>query len=798
MPKFTKAMSNLDDSVKEIDQETLQVPKERISTPEALRGMFVKFREDDTDSAENRTIIQEMKDFAPPHDDEELEDKGQGDRFNITSGEGPALINEAVSAYMDIHEKPRTLLTLPLLPEIGENAEDWGQIMAEEFTSYIRSQDTSLPYFLQLADKYVTHGVAITYFDDPWSVQYKVGGLDTFKFPRKAGIVSSRQNIVVCSDFMDIVDLYGKISGGAAPGWDENMVKRVISLHAGKKKPEWNDFEEVQREIKANDLYVSSICEPIKIIWGWVREYNGTWSLYMTTEEAVKDASSEKEVFLFRRPSFYENVERAFQIFAFSVGNGGRLYTVRGLGYLIFQLCNAMDIMNCQMLNAAVTQSSLIVQPNTTDDMKDMQIINFGYGLAIPPSCRIPERPVSANLLNTLIPAIRENREVLNHVTGGLTAGGAINEEGDRKTKLEISAKLDFLNKLNSFAVSLFYPSYENILKEQVRRAFTVRQRDPIQKAAIDRMMKRCEERGVDKSAFEKIDFSRIRCHRLLGNGSMASRIGLMDQVQPFYSAWDDVGRKKFDHDYVSDVLGYDKADEYAGKLTQKREPLDASIAVIENEFLIEGHYIEPRDGQMHMVHIPIHLEELEVGLQGVDDGTVDLRDWTMQHYQLYKHVSATIEMTTVHESMQATLNQYNQRAQQIGEIANNGMRMINKEARENAQAQMEEQAQAQAQGMQQQVGPDGQPIQQVDPVQAAKVQLIKQEQAQKDIAFKMKISQEVQLHLARLKVMNETGKNKMVLDTQKAMVEIETQRARNAALLQRTRERNEAMSKRK
>jgi hypothetical protein len=128
---------------------------------------------DDESGSFNRSLVQGLMDFIPPHDEEELENKGQSDRFNITTGEGPAIKNEAVSAYLDIYANPKTLAEIPLSKEIDENyADTWSQIMAEEFTTMDRSDDKSLPLHLQLSDTYVTHGVGVAFFDDKQTMQY--------------------------------------------------------------------------------------------------------------------------------------------------------------------------------------------------------------------------------------------------------------------------------------------------------------------------------------------------------------------------------------------------------------------------------------------------------------------------------------------------------------------------------------------------------------------------------------------------------------------------------------------------
>jgi len=772
MPIFSDTEQALDD-LKLLDPETLEAPPERVSSPSAARGIFKKLEEDDETGSFNRSLVQGLMDFIPPHDDAELENKGQSDRFNITTGEGPAIKNEAVSAYMDIYSNPKTLADIPLTKDIDENYSfTWSQIMAEEFTTMDRSDDKSLPLHLQLSDVYVTHGVGVAFFDDKQTMQYSVAGLDKFKFPRSTGIISSGVEIAAASGSMTVTDLYAKIGAGALDGWNESAVKKAIVNTTTKSKNEkWGNWEEVQRDIKANEAYVSTIAEPVKVIFLWVKEFSGKISFYITTLHACETGNGTEE-FLFRQRDFYDSADEAFQLFTFNVGNGGLLYTVRGLGYLIYQLCTAMDVMHCKLLDNARIGSSLIVQPASTEDLQDSQLIDAGGFICLPPTMKIPERQMSQNLNNSLIPAIEESRRILNRATGGLAAGNTVmNQEQDRKTKLEVSSQLDYLNKLNSFAITLFYGPYDKIMREKVKRAFTVRQKDKGARKRVNEMKARCLARGVPEEAFSKIDFKRVKATRIIGTGSRASRIMLLDQVQQLYSTFDAVGRSNFEYDYLVELLGVDKAERYTGKPNETRLPYDFKIAQLENLELLEGDYVVPTDGENHMVHLSAHVEPLQAGLEGVDTGEVDLIEWTTEHQMLYKHCVETLEMTTVHETIQPELNKYHELVQQIGEIVVNGMKAIQKKVRD---GEMEDPQAAQGQ-----MTPEQTALQ-------AKEREMQMKLQEKDLMHKQKMQQMMEAHMVKLQMIKESGAQAQVQAAQKAMSSIITRDAEAQAKMTR------------
>jgi len=750
---FSDSQSQLAE-LQTLDKETMEPPKERLTSPDALRNIYERLKEEDSLGSYNRSLVQALMDFKPPHDDAELENKGQSDRFNITTGEGPAIKNEAVAAYMDIYTTPKTLAKIPLKPSVDKNyALEWETILEEEFSVMDRSNDSALPHHLLLADTYVTHGVAVAFFDDQNTMNYSVAGLDHFKFPRKSSIITSEMDVVTALGTYSVTKLYSKIEDNVA-GWDHETVKRAI-LAASKKtsNTDWDNWELVQREIKANEVYVDSVCEDIEVVHGWVREFDGRVSYYISCLHPIGGKDGFKENFLFKSRGFYDNIDQAFQIFPFSVGNGGKLYTVRGLGYLIYQICNALDIMHCKLLDNARIGSSLIVQPATVEDMQDMQLTDFGGGVAIPPNMRLPERPYGQNLNQSLVPALEESRRILNRATGGIASGNMIMQpENDRRTKLEVSSQLDYINKLNSFAINLFYGPYDKIMREKVRRAFSVPQKDPKARKLIQEMKQRCVDRGVPEEVFKEIDFKSVRATRIIGTGSRSSRIMLMDQMREMYSTWDAVGRSNFEYDYLIELVGAEKAERYAGRPNEERLPYDHKIAILENMELLEGDYLEPFDGENHMVHLPVHIEELESGLQGVDEGLIDMMEWTMENNMLYRHCVATLEMTTVHETVQPELNQYHQRIQQIGEIVMNGLKMINKAVREGEMDNPEGQQEGE------------------DPAAEAENKKLQREMQEADVKHKQKLQQEYANHALRLKMIKEAGQQKQILKSQEAM----------------------------
>jgi hypothetical protein len=415
------------------------------------------------------------------------------------------------------------------------------------------------------------------------------------------------------------------------------------------------------------------------------------------------------------------------------------------------------------MMDNARIEGSMVIQATTQEDLEDLEIIDFAGGIALPPNINLPARSQANNLNNSMIPAIQLGRGLLDRATGGLSAGNMIlSGQQDRRTKLEVSAQLDWINKLNSFAINLFYGPLDKLMREKVKRAFTVRQPDKESRRMVDEMKRRCIERGVPEEVFGMIDYEKVKAQRIIGTGSRVSRVMIYDQLQQMYASMDEVGRKNFTFDVSAELIGADKTIRYFGKPEEQRLPMDAKIADLENTLLLQGQQVNPIDGEMHMVHIPRHLAILEESLQGVENGQVDLMQYATTFSPVHEHLTQTLEMTTVQPEIQEQYNSFLQRTQQIGEIIVNGIRAYNKQQ----QKAEEEAAAAQEQG---------QPQDQ----QAGAIQSASQEE-------RMKMQMQAEIHQEKLRQMREIGQQKIVLETQKAMSQIAAKDAEVKAKLDR------------
>jgi len=741
-----------------------EAPKERLKGAERLRSIHSHLVTADEASERNRAKVQNLKDYKPPLDEEVLRKRGQGSRFNINFGEVASVINEAESQYIDSFVSPEHLIEVKLDRNMFEESDKirHQRVISDEFTKMIRSWDTGLFAYLTLIDQFVTHGVGIGYFEDSTSWQWKGAGLREFKFPRRTQATPDGVEICTCESFITPSELSEKISDeetAADLGWDIKAVKYALQ-YSSDELYDSDSPEEAQERHKANDTENedSTIYNPIRVIHGWVKEYDGTVSTYICTKNCPTADDTKitglSNSYLYKSPSEYQSLNEALHIFPFYTGNKGNLYTVRGLGYMMYPQGMASNLMQCALLDSAKDSLSIKYISPSEKAITRIPIVHAGPATLIPPQLQIAENQKAPNLQQAAMPALDLLTQQMNKKSVSSTMSSVFSDSPDRRSKFELTAALEHFNSLNSSAMLLFSRPWRSLLTECLKRAF-----DPIQNDLLDsgkmalRMQKACLDRGVPPEALQAIDLYETKTGVPAGPGGKAARAAQYEQAAALYTAMDDAGREAFNRDKMIDIMGPEKAARYINIDEAPRELLDHTIARLENNDLLEGSLIEPSNSENHGVHLRIHLEALVEGVQQVESGEVELVEMTQQMYQLYLHAQNTYEIAVVPEMQEQEMQSYEQQLQQIGEYINNGIRQIEKMQRD---AEQEAEQSPQEGG-----GADG------------------QKDAQ-DIQIK------AEQHMQKIQITQEAHEQKMALERQKALQDLAITDAKGAQAVQR------------
>lgn len=263
----------------------------------------------------------------------------------------------------------------------GEPSERKAQedIVSEEITHMLRSWPEFHSSYLRLCNTFIKHGVGVTYFDTPDDWRFRVGGFADILIPRQSPASEDMIDVAVGRRQYHLHELFAFIKNpdiAKKVGWNVEEVKRVIMKCAktrGRSRAlsYASEWEMLQAELKNNDLYEGYENPTVSVLHFWVREFDGSVSHFISTDDKPKD-------FMYKKLSRYDAPEQAYILFSYGVGSNGTYHSVRGLGHRIFNHIQTSNRLRCQMVDGAMLGSSVMIQPDSQRAMDELGFTYYG------------------------------------------------------------------------------------------------------------------------------------------------------------------------------------------------------------------------------------------------------------------------------------------------------------------------------------------------------------------------------------------------------------------------------------
>ena len=705
-----------------------EAPEARLKDAAALRSIFTRHRSDDDVSAHNRALQQALLDGEPPYDQGELDEANQPDTTNLNFQGAEQRLERAKSPYYKLIHGADTLMSVKTYHGAEDERGDWEAIMAEEISNTITRWDQFAHQTERLIHKHIWEGVGILHWSDDIDWRIRAAGLGQFYFPRRTSASEEDQEIITAYEEYTVSRLWKLIKDEESAkenGWIAEAVRKAI-MKASSAEPAWQDWETLMADIKNNDLGVGSRLPNVKIIHGFVEEFDGTVSHYMTAED-----STDTE-FLFVSRGRFQKMSEVLILFPYSTGTNTLLHGIRGLGHKVYSFEQQRNRSYGRLIDKGIEASSTMIQAEDEESLANIGLEYYGNLAVIPPNVKVVTQNLP-DLSRSVIPAIEAMDRLVNDRTAQYSSDGVF--DGDqRKTKAEVLSHLDESASLTDSSRDFFYCPWRKALQQIVRRMTrkNYHKKDPGGEA-IEKLLKKLDERGVPREAFYKIDHEEVMETRAIGGGSAASKSVSMARMGELYPRMDDVGKANYDRDIAVDIVGSSNAGRYFPISGVRRTTVDTSVATLENFALLEGKEVPVLDSDKHLAHAREHIKPLVEMFQAVQGGQASMGEAAMKYMLLYTHCEQHIEAVMGDEATEGEANAFRQMLQQIGEVISNGIK--------EAEAAAEEQAQEQEQ--------EGQPNPEMDAAQTEKFMKAK---AEIDVMLqKAEIANEIKLRDAEV-----------------------------------------------
>lgn len=656
------------------------LPKERLTKPSKLRSIHARFREDDRINAYNRALGQALLDGEPPYDEEELKNSGQPDTTNLNFQGAEKKLERAKAPYYRIINTGETLFNLKTLYGQVDERADWEQTMAEEITATLRGCGECFPYEAErLIHKYVWEGVGILHWTDDLDWRFKASGFGQFYFPRQVAATEMKQEVVTCEDEFTITDIFAKIDREDCGHWNKEAVRLAITK-ATSEEPEYQNWERLMEEVKNNDLYVGSRLPKVRVIHGFVKEFNGKVSHYIAAESDC----GEKD-FLMKSREVYSCMTEALIIFPYGTGTNTKLHGIRGLGYKVYAFEQQLNRSICRMIDQGELASSLILQGTTESDYANLGLEYIGNLAALPPNFNVVNVPMP-DLQKSVMPAIDLMTSLGNDRISGYSPENVF--DGDqRKTKAEVEAHLDQTAELSSSELDFFMSPADRmaqqLIRRMIRRDYVAE--DPGGEEIVDLRL-RLVRRGVPLEAFYRIDWKRTTFARVIGAGSAAARTMGLQRVEVLRPRMDDVGQINLDRQLAIDAVGRENVDIFFPKDGMKRTTVDTQIAIIQNDMLLRGILVPVLSSDKHLAHVREHMKPLLEMYELAQGGQIGLAEAATAHIDLFAHTTEHMQYVDGDIAAIEEAAAIRQMLQRIEEIISNGIKEAENAAQEGAE----------------------------------------------------------------------------------------------------------------
>jgi len=647
-------------------------PPERLRDAEALRNIYMRFRDDDLTNSRIRARTQLLLDGEQPYEQSELDEAGQPDTVNINFDGAAEQLERAMTPYYNLIQSPETVVTTPTLYGPEEDREELSVAIGEEITRTIRNWAQFSFQSLNLCKKFVWDGLGVGHWPDSFDWRYRGSGLGQFYFSRQTFAFEDELEVACASEEYTVTRLYNTIRNAPEGcedynGWNVAAVKKAITT-ATSILPNFMDWERLVDEMKNNDVGFSNSTPVVRVVNGFIKEFNGKVSHYVTTEVGTETN------FLYKSRCCYDAMREALVLFPYGLGTNCKIHGIRGLGYKIYDFEQQRNRSLSRLIGQSELASSLMLQAGDESSLQTAGMIYYGQSAVIEPGYNVVQY-AAPDLQRTVMPALAEMERLRNNRTGGYSSEGVF--DGDqRKTKFQVGAELQQNAQLSNTALDFWYGPFERLLQQTIRRM--IRRdyvpEDPGGREIADLKL-RLLKRGVPLEAFYMIDVKECKVVKAIGAGSASAYVMALDGLEQLRPRMDDVGQANLDRARAVALVGAAQANNFIPARGVRRTTTDTQIAVLQNFELLRDNETPVLTSDRHLVHLAEHIKPLLEGFNAVEQGQAPIEEIAIQMRLLFQHTADHVDLISQDPAAEVQAAEYRQILQQVGEVISNGLR---------------------------------------------------------------------------------------------------------------------------
>lgn len=493
----------------------------------------------------NRGLIDRLFNGEPPYTPQEAADNNI--EWNFNTKQAAKVAHDARGRFNGAHLTTANYFTVKLNIGPVHKREAYAAIITECINKVMKR---SMAYETTLRETFSTvvlHGVGPVMWPDKYSWRPNTVGVFDLKIPSKTRV--SLDNLPYFGIYREFTpgELFRKTHKDKVdPGWDMKAVDACIKYcvdhtdgyqNMGPDPSLWGtNPEKYWEEFRANvGWWQSDATQKIAVYDFFYQETYSEkeeWKRCMLLARPLEgvagaakkgDVGDCGEVFLYKPKRVYCNSLAEILNCQFADYNNVApflYHSVRGLGFLLYDLCHALNRLQCKMTESAFEQLMMLfwaTDPADRDRLDKLDLRHLGLlpdGLKIVPNTErySPNQQIVQS-------AMAVNQNSLNQNSSSFTNDAAM--AGDKEQTLgEWSGKLSLYNQMVGATLLLSYGYQKHQYREICRRFCLQNSTDP----DVKKFQEMCVRKGLPKSYFKSEEWE-VSPERVLGGGNQALAI---------------------------------------------------------------------------------------------------------------------------------------------------------------------------------------------------------------------------------------------------------------------------------
>ena len=600
----------------------------------------------DLPRAEDRATLLRLYNANPPYSETEAEENQI--QVNMSDLSGPNVLIKARTQWNSAHLKPSRFFTAK--PDSGppHKRSEWSSIASNHANRLLKAERSQVGLIRGQGANTMLFGIGPSNWKDRRSVIPNTIPVSSLLIPSETEIDNFDEDVSYFAVFREWTaeKLWDMTHGPKVdPGWNLDLVQSQYDYIKDEvqKRPNSTAFqwmpERIESLMKQDKGYLGTDAIPTCDVWdcafrdeengkGWYRRVILDWdvgqsNLVSYKENGLRPDSRNR---VKGDPAFlYSSGNRKYanslsEILHLQFGDCSpyapvKYHESRGLGWLMWGVCELQNRLHCKFSEAVFEQLLWFFQTASNNDLVRLKKANFEHMGVIPQGIRFllaNERYTpNAALIQQ---AFERNKELMSDSSTAFTQGYQKGPSGDR-TATETMAIVNSAQSLASGVLDLSYTYQKFLYMEQWRRLCIKHSTDPMARE----FRKSCLHDGIPEEMLCAERWS-IEPEQIIGGGNKTLQMATVSYLNNIRKNLPPAGQRIVDHMGVEAATDQPALAEEIAPLAEN-QPISNSMhdAQLATDRLLRGMPYTPPKEAILEDYVRVWIHDLSFQIQGIN-----------------------------------------------------------------------------------------------------------------------------------------------------------------------------------